>query len=353
VKPTSTSGHGSAESPRKPSPRSVVTLAHGGGGQLTDELIADLVLPRFGNDALNDLLDAASIDVPGARLALTIDGYVVQPLVFPGGDIGRLAISGTVNDLAVSGATPVGVALSLIIAEGFEKRLLAALLDSAAATAREAGVRIVTGDTKVVGRGQADGVYMVTAGVGVRTARRLHPDQVRAGDRIIINGPIADHGMAVMLARELPHVQSALVSDAAPLNGLITSMLDASPGIVFMRDPTRGGIAGACADLAARSGLHVSLIEEAIPVRRETLHAAEMLGIDPLDVANEGKVIAVVRPDAVDAVLSAMRAHPLARDAVVIGDVESEPDRLCDLRTRLGGRRVIQKPYGEQLSRIC
>lgn len=334
--------------------RNALTLAHGGGGQLTDELVGDLILPRLGNEILNDLLDSAELNVGAAKLAITIDGYVVQPLTFPGGDIGRLCISGTVNDLAVVGATPLGIALSFILAEGLDKSLLATIVDSISATAKEAGVKVITGDTKVVGRGQADGMYVVTAGVGVRSDRRFHPDQVQAGDAILLSGTIADHGMAVMLAREMPSVRSMLKSDVAPLNGMIAALLkDVGQGVRYMRDPTRGGLSGLVADLAMRTGLHVTLDENTIPIRPETNHVAEMLGIDPLDVANEGKLVAVVRQAEAEAALQSMRAHPLGRDAVQIGTIQDVRDGLCELRTKLGGSRILQKPYGEQLPRIC
>ncbi|MCC6581778.1 MAG: hydrogenase expression/formation protein HypE [Phycisphaeraceae bacterium] len=355
-----------ATTPKTPSQREQIVLAHGGGGQLTDELIAQIILPRFGNATLDELTDAAVMTIPSCRdnsggvadalttrVALTIDSYVVQPLQFPGGDIGRLCVSGTVNDLAVSGAQPVGLALSLILAEGLSRSLLEQLLDSAAATAKEAGVRIVTGDTKVVGRDQADGMYITTAGVGVVTSgRQPSMRNVQPGDVILINGPIADHGLAVMLAREMPEVQSALTSDVAPLNGLIAELTETVP-VVFMRDATRGGLAGVVAELAQRTGLHVSLEESAIPIRPQTLHAAEMLGLDALEVANEGKVVAVVRPQHADAALNALRQHPLGKEACVIGEIGEIRDGLCELRTTIGGRRIIQKPYGEQLPRIC
>ena len=333
--------------------RERIALAHGGGGQLTDELLHASVLPRIGNDVLDELLDAAVIRCGSQRLAVTIDGYVVQPLKFPGGDIGRLAISGTVNDLAVSGARPIGVALGLILAEGLERDVLDEVLDSVASTAHEAGVRVITGDTKVVGRGQADGMYVTTCGVGVVSRRaRVHPSLVMPGDALIVNGPIADHGLAVMLAREMPQVTSALRSDVAPLNKLIDTVLKRVPGVVFMRDPTRGGLAGLCADLARRTGFHVRLNENAIPIRPETRHAAEMLGIDPLEVANEGKVVFAVRPTNVEHAMAALtRAGCDA--AAVIGAVDAERDGLCELVTKMGGRRIIQKPYGEQLPRIC
>lgn len=338
-----------------PSTRAHISLAHGGGGQLTDALVNESVLPRLRNLALSDLLDSGVVDHAGAQLAFTIDSYVVQPLFFPGGDIGRLAVSGTVNDLAVCGADPLALSLSLILTEGLERDTLDRVLDSIAATAKEAGVNVVTGDTKVVGRAHGDGLFITTAGVGaIRPDRQLHPRRVKPGDVVLINGPIADHGLAVMLAREMPDVQSVLRSDAAPLNPLIKHLLDAVPsGVVFMRDPTRSGLAGVAADLAGRSGFHVTLDENAIPLRPETRHAADMLGLDPLDVANEGKVVVVVRERVADQALAALRAHPLGSGAAVIGRVEPATDGLCEIRTAIGGRRIIQKPYGEQLPRIC
>jgi hydrogenase expression/formation protein HypE len=336
-----------------------VMLAHGGGGQLTDELINQRILPKLGNEILNDLLDSAILDPQHGRLAMTIDSYVVQPWRFPGGDIGRLAVSGTINDLAVSGAKPAGIALAMILAEGFSLADLDAVLDSVSATAKEAGVRVITGDTKVVGRGQADGVYLITAGVGrVPSRRLLGPAQVKQGQMLLLNGPIGEHGLAVMLAREMPDVVSVLQSDVAPLNGLIDVTLNAGmAAISYMRDPTRGGLAGLCADLARQCNHRVILNEADIQVRPEARHAAEMLGLDPLEVANEGKVVVAVAPRAVDRVLSAMKSHPLGRHAAVIGEI-GEPTELpgtglCELRTTIGGRRIVQKPYGEQLPRIC
>ncbi len=330
-----------------------ILLAHGGGGQLTDELVGQIVLPRLGNPMLNELLDSAIIDSGKETLALTIDSYVVQPLKFPGGDIGRLAVSGTVNDLAVCGARPLGIALGLILCEGLETSVLEEGMDSSAAAAREANVRIVPGDTKVVGRGSGDGLFIATAGVGaVPSSRRLHPDRVKTGDAIIINGPIADHGLAVMLAREMPQVSSVIRSDAAPLNGLIERVLECVD-VKFMRDPTRGGLAGLAVDLAKRTGLRIVLDEPAIPVRPETKHAADMLGLDVLEVANEGKVVLVVRSEDVEATLNAMKQDGRGQESKVIGRVEEATDGICELKTAMGGRRVLQKPYGEQLPRIC
>ncbi len=331
-----------------------IALAHGGGGQLTDALIAQAMLPRLNNPILAERLDAGLLGRNGESLALTIDSYVVQPLFFPGGDIGRLAVSGTVNDLAVCGAEPLGLALSIILAEGLERKVLERVLDSIAATAREAGVQVITGDTKVVGRGHADGMYLTTAGIGcVPGSRNLHPRQVVPGDVLIINGSIGEHGLAVMLERDMPEVKSVLCSDAAPLNGMIGDVLRQAPGIKFMRDPTRGGLAGAAADLAAQCGRHVVLQESDIPIRPEARHAADMLGLDPLDVANEGKVLLVVRPEEAEIALAALRSHTQGRDACVIGHVDAAADGICELHTTIGGRRIVQKPYGEQLPRIC
>lgn len=330
-----------------------IVQAHGGGGQLTDALVASTLLPRLANPVLSDLLDSAVMAIGRERLVFTIDSYVVQPLAFPGGDIGRLAVCGTVNDLAVSGGDPLGIALSLILGEGLERRTLERVIDSVAAAGKEAGVPVVTGDTKVAGQGES--LLITTAGVGqARPGVAPHPSNVRPGDVLLINGPIADHGIAVMLARELPQVHSVVRSDAAPLNTLIASVLrEAGDGVAFMRDPTRGGLAAVAADLAERCGRRVILDEERIPLRPETRHAADMLGLDTLDVANEGKVLLVVRPAAAAAALAAMRSHPLGRESCAIGSVGEEPDRLCELRTVMGGRRVVQKPYGEQLPRIC
>jgi len=332
-----------------------IMLAHGGGGQLTDELITGSIMPRLGNGVLNQLLDSAMLDIEdGYRAALTIDSYVVQPWQFPGGDIGRLSVCGTVNDLAVCGAEPMGIALGLILSEGFSVRNLDLVLDSIAQAASEADVRVVTGDTKVVNGDGTGGIYITTAGIGrVPKTRNLSPMNVQPGDVLLINGPIGEHGLAVMLEREMPEVQSVLQTDAAPLNGLITHLLKTVSDTVFMRDPTRSGVSGVVADLAQESGLHIVLDEPSIPVRPEARHAADMLGLDPLEVANEGKVVVVVREADADKALAAMREHPLGEQAVMIGKVTEANDGVCELRTTIGGSRVIQKPYGEQLPRIC
>jgi len=334
-------------------------LAHGGGGQLTDELLRQSVLPRLGNDVLDRLMDAGVAEPFWQdRPAITIDSYVVSPWRFPGGDIGYLSVCGTVNDLAVSGARPVGIALGLIIAEGFAQRDLDAVLDSVARASNLAGVPVITGDTKVVGRDQADGIYITTAGLGrKRFVDRPDVRRVRPGDVLVVNGPVGEHGLAVMLEREMPEVTGVLTTDAAPLNRLIAEAMDQlGDALVFMRDPTRSGVAGVAADLARDTALHVVLEEEAIPVRPQARHAADMLGLDPLEVANEGKCIFVVRPHAADALLSLLRHSALpgaGTQAAVIGRVTDAADGVCELHTHIGGRRVIQKPYGEQLPRIC
>jgi hydrogenase expression/formation protein HypE len=332
-----------------------IVLAHGGGGQLTDELLRDVVCARFRNAWLDARDDSAVLPVERGEIVFTTDSYVVQPLEFPGGDIGRLAVSGTVNDLAVCGAIPSFISLGLILEEGMETDLLRRILDSIATTAEEAGVSIVTGDTKVVARGEADGLYVNTAGVGMRRpSPRLSMDGIRPGDVLLVSGTIADHGLAVMLQREQASViRSDLESDVAPLASLVGDLLDAVPGVVFMRDPTRGGFAGVAADLAEHGGWHLTIDETCLPIRQETLYAAEMLGLDPLGVANEGKVMVVVRPEDAGPALETLRAHPLGRRAAAVGRFEDVRDGLCEIVTDVGGRRIIQKPYGEELPRIC
>ncbi len=336
-----------------------IVLAHGGGGQLTDELLRQSILPRLGNDVLDALMDAGVVEPFWQdRPALTLDSYVVSPWRFPGGDIGYLGVCGTVNDLAVSGATPIGLALGLIITEGFAQDDLDEVLESIARAAALADVRIITGDTKVVGHAQGDGVYITTAGLGRKPLGvNLAPRRVCPGDVLVINGAIGEHGLAVMLEREMPEVLSVLRSDATPLNKLIAeAMHELGDELIFMRDPTRSGVAGVAADLARDSGAHIVLDEAGIPVRPEARHAAEMLGLDPLEVANEGKCVFVVRPGAADRLVRLLQSADLpgtSKDAAVIGEVTGEADGLCELHTHIGGRRVVQKPYGEQLPRIC
>jgi hydrogenase expression/formation protein HypE len=332
-----------------------ILLAHGGGGLLTDTLVREAIHARLANEWLDPLDDSAVLPRPSGDLAFTTDSYVVQPLSFPGGDIGRLAVSGTVNDLAACGAAPRWLSLGLVLEEGLPTATLLEVLDSAAATAREAGVAVVAGDTKVVARGEADGMYVNTAGIGVfGDGPRPSLGRVRPGDRILLSGPVADHGLAVMLAREaLGAFDSELASDVAPLGGLVAELLRCVPEVAFLRDPTRGGLAGVAADLAAGTGHRVELLEERIPVRKGTRYVAEMLGLDPLTVANEGKMVVVVRPDRAAAALEALRGHPRGREAAEIGTVGGARDGTVVLKTAAGGTRLVQKPYGEELPRIC
>lgn len=330
-----------------------IVLAHGGGGELTDELLRGQILPRLGNPALNRLADAATLEVAGARLALTTDAYVVQPLVFPGGDIGRLAVCGTVNDLAMVGAEPVALALSMVLEEGLDEAVLQRVLDSIASTSREAGVNVVTGDTKVVEHGRAEGMYITTTGLGrVLDGVSLDVDHVQAGDAVLISGTIAEHGLAVLSRRKGLSFASDLVSDAAPLAGLANALVRELKGVRLLRDPTRGGVAGVLADLAA-AGHSVEIEESAVPITPTARAAADLLGLDPLTVANEGKFVAVVACEQAHRALGLCREHRLGANAAVIGRVTDRQPAIAELMTAIGGRRVIQKPYGEQLPRIC
>lgn len=334
-----------------------ILLAHGSGGELSHELVRDLFACRFANPILDELGDAALFDVAGlssGRLALTTDSYVVQPLFFPGGDIGKLAVCGTVNDLAVVGATPCYLSAGFILEEGLPLETLEQVVNSMAETARAAGVEIVAGDTKVVERGAADGLFINTAGVGVVPAdMHLTPASLRPGDQILINGPVGDHGMAVMMQREGLRFSSSLMSDCTPLNGLIAALLEAVPGAMrCMRDPTRGGLVTTLNEWAD-AGVGIAVEETAIPVREEVRAVCEMLGLDPLYAANEGKVVIAVTPEAADEALAALQAHPLGREAAVIGQVTAEHRGRVVLRTPLGARRVIEMLVGAQLPRIC
>lgn len=331
-----------------------VVIAHGGGGELTRRLVAERFLPKLGNGLLSPLTDSAVLTVGTERLAFTTDAFVVQPLEFPGGDIGRLAVCGTVNDLAVMGAVPRALSLAVVLEEGLPIEAVDRVVDSIAAAAQEAGVVIATGDTKVVERRRGDGMTITTAGIGVlRDGVSLSPQRIGAGDVILINGRIAEHGLAVMSAREGLRFETELLSDVAPLGGLIEAVLASGAEVKFMRDPTRGGLAGVMADLAEDTGLGVELTEAAIPLSRMARHTAEMLGLDPLVTANEGKVVAVVAEADVQRVLEACRSHPLGRHAAVIGRFTGEVSGLVELMTRSGGRRIVQRPYGEELPRIC
>jgi hydrogenase expression/formation protein HypE len=336
-----------------------VSLAHGAGGRAMRELITGLIAPAFDNGWLAPLEDQARFpyeQVPvGASLAFTTDSYVVSPLSFAGGDIGTLAVCGTVNDLAVGGAVPRWLSCGLILEEGLPFDTLRAVLHSMARCAREAGVAIVTGDTKVVERGAADGLFINTAGIGtIPAGRRTGAREVRAGDRVIVNGELGDHGVAVLAARNDMALEIPVRSDCAPLNGLIEAMFAAAPRLRWLRDCTRGGLATVANEFAAESRLQLRLDEASLPVADAVRGACEMLGLDPLYLANEGKLAAVVAPEDCDAVLAAMREHPLGRRAAAVGEVlgGGHPG-LVTLRSAFGGERVVDLLHGDQLPRIC
>ena len=337
------------------SPADTIVLAHGGGGQLTDELIADAVLPRLGNAALGQLLDSALLPAgDGGRLAMTIDSYVVTPWRFPGGDIGRLAVAGTVNDLAVMGARPAYLTASFLLEEGYDMDELARVVRSMKATADEAGIAIVAGDTKVLQRGKGDGLFVNTAGVGfVPDGLTLGLGQIRPGDKVLVNGTLGDHGIAVMSRREGLELGVELESDVAPLNGLIARVLEVAPGVRFMRDVTRGGLAAVANEVVHRRAFGLRVFDVAVPIHDIVEQYSEMLGIDPLLAANEGKVMMIVPPDPTEAALGAMKAHPLGREAAVIGDIVKKPEGVALIETAYGSRRMLEMPIEEQLPRIC
>ena len=332
-----------------------IVMGHGGGGKLGNELVEHLFLPAFRNPALENLGDAAVLEVGPGRLAMSTDSFVVQPLFFPGGSIGALAVNGTVNDLAVSGADPKFLSASFILEEGFPLAQLAAVVRAMADAAATAGVRIVTGDTKVVERGHGDGCYINTAGVGVlRAGVNVGPHRAQAGDAIIVSGTIGDHGMAIMSVREGLEFESPIRSDCAALNGLIAVVLDAAgTGVHAMRDPTRGGLASTLNEIAASSKVGMEIDETRLPVRTEVQSACELLGLDPVYVANEGKAVFFVAADAAEKALAALRAHPLGADAAVIGSVTAQHPGMIVARTGMGANRVIAPQIGEQLPRIC
>jgi hydrogenase expression/formation protein HypE len=332
-----------------------ILLAHGGGGQLSYEFIHQHILPRFKNEALAKLGDSAELNLDSDSVCFTADSYVVKPLFFNGGDIGKLAVCGTVNDLAVAGSRPVALALSLIIEEGFEFELLEKILDSVSRSTKENNVDIVTGDTKTVETGAAEKIFINTAGVGVKLAgANLGVEKIAVGDKIIINGTIGDHGLTIISQREGIKFQSKLKSDCAGLAELTCKLLTSVNGIKFMRDPTRGGLAAALNEISRISALSIEIREPDIPVKPVVQAAADMLGFDVLTIANEGKFIAIVSPQSVERCLEICRNHPLGKDASVIGQVvETRDVPVVELVTRIGGRRIVQMPYGRELPRIC
>ena len=336
-----------------------VTLAHGGGGKAMKDLIDDVFVRAFDNPLLAPLDDQARLDLAdlarrGDRLAFTTNSFVVDPLIFPGGDIGRLAVCGTVNDLAVGGAVPLYLSCAAIVEEGVTIDLLRQIAASMAATAREAGVAIVTGDTKVVAKGACDKLFLTTTGVGViRDGVDLGADRARAGDAVLVNGLLGDHGAAILCARGDMALETPIESDCAPLHGLIAALIAAAPGVRFVRDPTRGGLATVLNEIAEASRIAIEIDEQATPIREEVKAFCEILGLDPLYLANEGKIVVIAPPDEAEAALAAMRAHPLGQRAAIVGRVHSgEPGRVT-MRTVFGGRRIVDMLVGEQLPRIC
>jgi hydrogenase expression/formation protein HypE len=336
-------------------PEERIALAHGAGGKLGHRLIRQFFLPFLSNPCLDRLDDSAILEVGDVRIAFTTDSYVVDPLFFPGGDIGRLAVYGTVNDLCMGGASPLCLSLSLIIEEGFPLEDLARILSSVGSAAQEAGVQIVTGDTKVVGRGGADKIFVNTAGIGVIWDRAIQVSSgnARAGDQVILSGPVGDHGIAVLAQREGIFLGDEIRSDTAPLNGLVRDMFRASKEIAVLRDPTRGGLASALNEIALQSGVGMVVEESLIPIREPVRGACELLGLDPLYVANEGRLVAVVRREAAGKVWEAMRHNPLGREAEIIGEVVADHPGMVLLKTKVGGKRVLDMLAGEPLPRIC
>jgi len=331
-----------------------VDLTHGGGGRAMAQLIEELFQRAFDNEWLRRRNDQAAFDLPAGRLVMSTDSHVVSPLFFPGGDIGCLSVHGMINDVAMAGARPLYLAAGFILEEGYPLAELKRIVESMAAASKEAGVPIVTGDTKVVEKGKGDGVFITTTGVGVVPAGvEISGDRARPGDRILVSGTMGDHGVAIMSLRENLSFETTIRSDTAALHGLVAAMVEAVPGIRCLRDPTRGGLATTLNELASQSGVGMVISEAGIPVRPEVDAACEFLGLDPLYVANEGKLVAICAPADAERLLTAMRAHPLGRDAALIGEAIADPHRFVQMDTRFGGRRVVDWLTGEQLPRIC
>lgn len=332
-----------------------VLLAHGGGGTLSKMLIENMFIPVFANPELNPLHDGAVVATTRGRIAVSTDSFVIDPIFFPGGDIGSLAVHGTVNDVAMCGASPTMLAVAFVIEEGLPMEALWRIVNSMQNAASEAGVSIVTGDTKVVDRGKGDGIYITTTGFGtVVESIEIAPNRAEPGDVVLLSGAIAEHGIAVMSVREGLEFETEIRSDSASLNGLVERILDAAgPAVHVLRDPTRGGVASATNEIAAAAGIGIQLTESTIPVAEQVRGACEILGFDPLYVANEGKLIAVVAPEAADSVLAAMQGHPLGRQAAAVGNVVADHPGRVLMRSHIGGNRVVEMLSGEQLPRIC
>lgn len=342
--------------------KDTIVLGHGSGGRLSAELMRSVFLPAFANPVLSRLDDQAIIHVKGARLAFTTDTFVVKPLFFPGGDIGSLAVHGTVNDLAMGGAKPLFLSVAFIIEEGLSIAVLRRVVESLRAAAQKAGVEIVTGDTKVVEQGSGDELFVNTAGIGlVPDHLELSANRARPGDKVLLSGSIGEHGIAILAQREGLEFECPVESDSAALHELVAAMLavtsnvsnDASNAIRCLRDPTRGGVSSTLNEIAEQSGVGIQLVESTIPIREEVRGACEMLGLDPLYVANEGKLIAIVAPEAADAILSATRNDPLGRNACIIGTVVESASPIVTIRTSLGTSRCVDMLAGDQLPRIC
>ena len=333
----------------------LILLGHGSGGNLSHQLLEELLIPTLSGLEMADRNDAALLDLAGERLAFTTDSYVVEPLFFPGGCIGDLAVNGTVNDLAMMGATPLWLSCAMIIEEGFSRQKLAEVATAMRVAADLAGVKIVTGDTKVVPRGKADGLFINTSGIGViRHGLQIDGTRARPGDRIIVSGTIGDHGIAVMAAREGLELESGVKSDCAPLNGLVADLLAAGGNTVHvLRDPTRGGVATTVKEIALQSGVDITLDEASLPLTAGVKGVCSILGLDPLYVANEGKLLAFVAPDRADELLALVQSHPLGKNAAIIGEVTEIGKGKVRMRTSVGGLRGVEMLAGEQLPRIC
>jgi hydrogenase expression/formation protein HypE len=340
-----------------PLPRSnykEIVLAHGSGGKLSQQLIESVVLPSFRNALLEPLHDGALFSVGNERLAFSTDSYVVSPIFFPGGDIGKLAVHGTVNDLAMCGAKPLHLSVGFILEEGLPMDDFRRIVQSMREAADAAGVTLVTGDTKVVDRGKADKIFINTSGIGVvPPGRDIGPKRARPGDKILLSGQIATHGIAIMSVREGLEFETEIASDSVPLNGLVEAIFATGADVHVLRDPTRGGVTSALSEITQAAGTGMVLEEARIPISEEVKGACEILGLDPLYVANEGKLLAIVPAESAPAVLAAMQAHPLGRESAIIGEVTADHVGFVLMRTRIGGSRVVDMLSGEQLPRIC
>jgi len=331
-----------------------VDLTHGGGGRAMAQLVDELFVAAFDNEVLSQGNDQGAFAVPGGRMVMSTDGYVISPLFFPGGDIGSLAVHGTVNDVAMAGAVPIGLSAGFIIEEGFPLSDLERVVKSMAAASKAAGVPVMTGDTKVVEKGKGDGLFITTAGIGiVPPGIDISGDKARPGDVILVSGTMGDHGVAVMSQRESLGFETEILSDSAALHTLVAAMIQVAPGIRVLRDPTRGGLAATLNEIAVQSGVGMEIRERDIPIKPQVMGACELLGLDPLYVANEGKLICICGPDEAATLLAAMQAHPLGGDARIIGTCDDDPHHFVRMKTAMGGTRVVDWLAGEQLPRIC